>query len=116
MNLAFNRRAFGYRAEGFLHFYYVERTNGGWLLTITRATTVAGVRVTDQEARKEIHLYDHKADAVAVAREFEALGEDYKSENHGHRERFTEAVTQWHASFRTQAPNVGNYSGPYFNR
>lgn len=115
--MKFNRRTYGYRAAGVSHFYHVEKTDTGWLLSITRAKTVAGIRVTDMDAPKESHLYDRKGDAVAVAREFEALGEDYRSADHGHRERFTEAVTRWHASFRApQTTNIGNYSGPYFQR
>jgi hypothetical protein len=97
--LKFTRTEAGrYRADGVAHIYTVAKEDGEWSLTIMVAETVAGVRYGVPRNGKR-DTYDTKADAVAVLREFEALGEDYRSADHGHRERYTEAVTRWHKSF-----------------
>lgn len=78
-----------YYAKGAAHTYLVVRDGKGWYLVISTKRTVAGVEISDREVHATWR--GTKAEAVAVAEEFEALGEGYRSSEHGHRERHTEA-------------------------
>lgn len=81
-----------YTARSETKDYTVYLGMGTWYLVIRALTTTAGVihalgtpvLVTDQHGTKAL--------CVAVAREFHALGDDYKPHEHGNRERYTEAV------------------------
>lgn len=84
-----------YYAQGEAHIYLVVRTTEGWELVIYTKKTVTGVEITD----REVHATwcDAKALAVLVAEEYEALGEDYRSNEYGYRERHTEATLRAYA-------------------
>lgn len=81
-----------YYAKGAAHTYLVVRdaTNRWWELTVFTKATVAGVEISGREI--DGFGCDTKTMACLVAREFEALGEDYKPHEHGHRGRLCEAV------------------------
>lgn len=93
--LKFGRRitAPGYVATGAAHRYYIARgEDSRWWLTILRTVTISGVTLADPDARPYNGTHDSKALAVATAREFEALGEDYQQRQHGGMARSTCAV------------------------
>jgi hypothetical protein len=105
-----------YQAEGVTFRYTVERDGKDWLLTIRRLETVAGIRVAVQGRPVEETTADRMTTCKDIATEFEALGDGYRSADHGHRERFTEAVLRAYgdaSSSReeeglTQAPDSSN--------
>lgn len=82
-----------YYGIGLSHTYLVTRGRNGWVLTISHAIEVAGVVVTEP-GRHPVYeeTHDTKWLAIAIANEYEALGDDYQASEHGHRERHTEAV------------------------
>lgn len=93
--LKFGRRitAPGYVATGAAHRYYIARGDDDrWWLTILRTVVISGVTLADPDARPYSATHDSKALAVATAREFEALGEDYRQSEHGGLARTTAAV------------------------
>lgn len=90
MTLKFTRTEPGrYYAKGAAHTYRVVRVGKGWELIISTKKTVAGVEISDREVYQTSD--ETKALCVVFAEEYEALGEDYRSSEHGHRERHTEA-------------------------
>jgi hypothetical protein len=80
-----------YQAEGATYRYTAERCDGGWTLTIRRLETVAGIRVAALGRPFDESSFDTLAMCKAMAAEFEALGDDYRSADYGHRNRETEA-------------------------
>lgn len=81
-----------YRARSETADYHVWRGHRTWWLNISALTTTAGVVHCIGTRSLGRGFHDTKALCVAVAREFHALGDDYKPHEHGHRERYTEAV------------------------
>lgn len=81
-------------AEGVSFRYTAERVDDGWALAIRRLETVAGIRVAKPGAPFSETVHDLLSLCKAVAAEFEKLGDDYRSADHGHRERITEAVNR----------------------
>jgi hypothetical protein len=93
-----------YYAVGDTHTYLVVRGRDGWVLTISHAIEVAGVTIADP---KRVPVYEAPHDtkwlAVAIAHEYDALGDDYQASEHGHRERHTEAVLLGYSTERNAA-------------
>jgi hypothetical protein len=89
--LRFTRTSSGrYHACGAGHSYIVQRNGKGWRLAIFRLDNLCGPIQVD--------VIDTKRDGVAVAREFELLGEHYTPSNYGGRNRFTVAVQRAYAT------------------
>jgi hypothetical protein len=89
-----------YYGAGTSHTFLIVRdARRGWLLTIAHARTVAGVKISDTSRRLVADESPHDTLGLArgIARHFEALGEDYDSAAHGHRERITEAIIRAYA-------------------
>lgn len=90
-DLKFKRtRASRYYSKGAAHTYLVVRDGGAWLLNVHRVEMVAGIAISGRHVDTTGHRT--KALAVAVARRFEALGEDYRQCDHGYMERVTWAI------------------------
>jgi tetratricopeptide (TPR) repeat protein len=92
-----------YRAEGTSYRYTAQRIRHGWRLRIWTLETVAGIRVAEAGAPKHDDVLDTLTLCKDVASEFEALGDDYRSADHGHRERITEATLRAYAT-----PEINN--------
>lgn len=83
--LQFTRTYAGrYHASGAKHSYLALRDGKRWTLRIYSLHNLGGPLHQDQ--------HDTMRAALAVARAFEQLGEDYQPWEHGGRNRFTEAV------------------------
>jgi hypothetical protein len=80
----------GYTVTVDTKIYDIERSNGYWVLTIWSIREVAGLVIRGADIDGD--TYDTKGNAVAVATAYEALGDDYRGSEHGHRARFTTAV------------------------
>lgn len=91
-------RAGRYYGFGETHSFLIERDGDGWRLTVTRAIVVAGVQITDPDARPDRSHHSYLSSARAVVAEFESLGDDYRAHEHGHRSRLTEAVQRAYAA------------------
>ncbi|MEU5149747.1 hypothetical protein AB0G42_21520 [Streptomyces yangpuensis] len=81
-----------YRAEGASFRYTAWRKGKGWTLIIRRLETVAGIRVAVAGLPHHESTHDTLALCKLVSGEFEALGDNYRAAEHGHRERTTEAT------------------------
>ena len=89
MALKFKRLESGrYYAKGVSHSYYVERdyVRPGWAVRIFKDLKIVTIN----------NYGDNKTENVMVANAFEDLGDDYRSSEHGFRERITEAVQVAH--------------------
>lgn len=80
-----------YIAEGASFRYTAERVGKEWALTIRRLETVAGIRIAAHGPAYAETTASTLTLCKALANEFETLGDDYRSADHGHRERLTEA-------------------------
>lgn len=93
--LAMRRTARGrYYATGEAHTYLIIAVRPKrWELIIRPAVTVCqDTKVSHPTAAPIIMDAETKTLVQAIADEFEALGEDYASHQHGHRQRGTEAT------------------------
>lgn len=82
-----------YRAEGESFRYVAKRVSKDrWALAISKLETVAGIRVAVQGGPFHEAWHDTLTTCKTVAAEFETLTDGYRSAEHGHRERYTEAV------------------------
>ncbi|MGI5408205.1 hypothetical protein ACQEV9_15560 [Streptomyces chartreusis] len=81
-----------YIAEGESFRYMAERAGKEWTLTLRRLETVAGIRVAEPGTPYWETTADTLSLCKSIATEFEALGDDYRSADYGHRDRVTEAV------------------------
>jgi hypothetical protein len=88
-NLAFTR-SHPYEARSETLTYRIHQSAEGWELTIFRPGKSGTIFDGNVLVKDDWHA--RKAYAVAVARRFESLGDDYKSFEHGYRERITEAT------------------------
>lgn len=104
-----------YHAEGESFRYTAEREGKAWTLTIRRLETVGSVdpiRVAKAGLPFEEDSHDTLALCKAVATEFEALGDDYRSADHGHAERYTTAVLKAYADTTYGYPDVAGHQAP----
>lgn len=95
MDLKFRKSDQGYTAEGDGLRYTVKRTGRTWVLRISRLVdvgTLDPIKVAANGPAEYEDVHDTKKLCVRVAGEYEALGNGYRSSDHGHRERATEAV------------------------
>ena len=83
-------RETAYAAEGASHVYFIYRDGKDWTLKISQVNVVLGMHLTG--AQVAIATLDRKADAVAVAKAFEALGDDYRQSEHRGRTRWSLAL------------------------
>lgn len=82
-----------YRADGESFRYVAKRVSKDrWALAMSKLETVAGIRVAVQGGPFQESWHDTLTTCKTVAAEFEALTDGYRSAEHGHRERYTEAV------------------------
>ncbi|MEE1835770.1 hypothetical protein [Streptomyces sp. SP17KL33] len=99
-----------YSAEGETYRYTAERDGKVWRLRIWKLETIGDIdpiRVAKSGPAYEDDQHDTLTLCKAVAAEFEALGDGYKSSEHGHRERMTEATIRAYEN-DTQ---LGNFLG-----
>ena len=90
--MTFRKTGDGYLAHGTGHAYSVRKVGARWKLIIAELAVTAGVAHSIGTATVSADWHDTKALAVATARAFEALGEDYNTAEHGGQRRFTAAV------------------------
>lgn len=93
--LRFRRFDDYYYANGESHRYYVQRVEKAWELRIRELEMVGTsdpLKIAKSGPAKHAEDHDLKSLCVAVAREFEALGDGFESSEHGHRDRLTEAT------------------------
>lgn len=102
--LRFNRSGSGYRHRTDTHTYIVTRTprEGGWELRIYAAKTTAGIRTDCFEKPVDASWNSTKGLCVAIASEYNALGNDYRQCDHGSRSRITEATQRAYATDRSR--------------
>lgn len=89
-----------YTAKTPTRVYDVERTADGkqWVLGISQAVAVADLIIRDPEASPLARGYfDTMALARAAAKAYHDLGDNYRPCDHGHRDRYTEAVKRAYA-------------------
>lgn len=87
-----------YRANGAAHSYVVTKAAEvtGWVLDIySQDRSITDLVLLGD--RKEYVYTDRLRDARAIAAEFEALGEDYRSCDHGYANRLTVAIDRAYA-------------------
>lgn len=104
-----------YIAEGESFRYTAERAGKDWSLTIRRLETVGSIdpiRVAKMGMPFEEDTHDTLALCKAVATEFEALGDGYRSADHGHRERATEAVIRAYGETTYEFSEVAGHQAP----
>jgi hypothetical protein len=95
-----------YHAYGETHSYYVECHKDNWRIRIFKNLEPVALN----------YYGDNKRENVMLANAFESLGDGYRPEAHGHRERITEAVAITHkaimAGIDTEAANpvISNYT------
>jgi hypothetical protein len=75
-----------YHAYGETHSYYVECREGQWRIRIFKDLKPVALN----------YYGDNKRENVMLANAFESLGDGYRSADHQHRERITEAVAITH--------------------
>lgn len=75
-----------YHAYGETHSYYVEEHEGQWRIRVFKDLMPIALN----------YYGDNKRENVMLANAFESLGDGYRPEDHGHRERITEAVAITH--------------------
>lgn len=97
--LKFKRQSAGvYWAYDDTKCYGIRHDGKHWVLSIRNTITTAGVQhslgqpVVDADAAETMRL------AVATARVYSELGDDYKEHENGHASRMTKAVTTVYAA------------------
>jgi hypothetical protein len=81
-----------YRADGASHSYVATKDATGWELTVwSQDRSISDLVLLGE--RKDGTFTDRLRDARAIASEFEALGDDFASHEHGHRNRLTVAIS-----------------------
>jgi hypothetical protein len=81
-----------YHAYGETHSYYVEEREGQWRIRIFKDLKPVALN----------YYGDNKRENVMLANAFENLGDGYRSADHQHRERITEAVAITHKAIMAE--------------
>lgn len=90
MSVRFTRKPTTYDAATDTRVYQIMNVGGAWYLSIWEVREVAGLKLSGKSVAHDV--YGTKREAVAVARAYDELGDDYSPAEHGYLERFTKAV------------------------
>jgi hypothetical protein len=93
------------RHDGETNSYMIERINKEYVLTIYRqdrsvsGLVLLGAQIEDSFGPVKIRC-DQRREAVAIARAYEELGDDYRASQHGYASRVSTAIARGYAAFQ----------------